>query len=349
MPDGSPATSADGPRPPLPGSWSPATRTQAPALAARRAPAASVRAALRPAGRRRRPAGCASTLARRRRAHLRRAGRPGEPARPAPAGARDRPGDRVALLFDQAVHSYVAMLAVLKVDAAYVPLDAGFPADRSPTSWRTPGVRRCCRCRTCAPAWRGAAAASCLDDMAGRIGAESRTRLTDARSAGGPSTSCATSSTPRARPAGPRAWRSSTRASATSSGWRPRSTAYRPDDRVYQGMTIAFDFSVEEIWVPWAVGATLVPKPAGGSLLGVDLHAFLSEQRVTAMCCVPTLLATLEEDLPRAALPAGVRGGLPAGPDRPLAPARAGGSSTSTGPPRPPSPPPGRRSTRTGR
>ncbi len=44
------------------------------------------------------------------------------------AGAR--PGDRIALLFDQAVHSYVAMLAVLKINAAYVPLDVGFPADR---------------------------------------------------------------------------------------------------------------------------------------------------------------------------------------------------------------------------
>ena len=41
-----------------------------------------------------------------------------------------RPGDRIALLFDQAVHSYVAMLAVLKINAAYVPLDVGFPADR---------------------------------------------------------------------------------------------------------------------------------------------------------------------------------------------------------------------------
>ena len=28
-------------------------------------------------------------------------------------------------------------------------------------------------------------------------------------------------------------------------------------DRVYQGMTIAFDFSIEEIWVPWMAGATL--------------------------------------------------------------------------------------------
>src|SRR5690606_25413255 len=33
-------------------------------------------------------------------------------------------------------------------------------------------------------------------------------------------------------------------------------------------------------------------------LRGQDLHAFLSAQRVTAMRCVPSLLATLEQDLP---------------------------------------------------
>ena len=36
-----------------------------------------------------------------------------------------------------------------------------------------------------------------------------------------------------------------------------------PHDRVYQGMTIAFDFSVEELWVPLIAGATLVPGKAG--------------------------------------------------------------------------------------
>ena len=34
-----------------------------------------------------------------------------------------RPGDRIALLFDQPWRSYVAMLAVLKLRAAFVPLD----------------------------------------------------------------------------------------------------------------------------------------------------------------------------------------------------------------------------------
>ena len=39
-------------------------------------------------------------------------------------------GDRIGLLFDKSIHSYVALLAVLKIGAAYVPLDASFPTDR---------------------------------------------------------------------------------------------------------------------------------------------------------------------------------------------------------------------------
>ena len=39
-------------------------------------------------------------------------------------------GDRVALMFDDAVWAYTAMLAALKAGAAFVPLDPGFPADR---------------------------------------------------------------------------------------------------------------------------------------------------------------------------------------------------------------------------
>ena len=73
---------------------------------------------------------------------------------------------------------------------------------------------------------------------------------------------------------------------------------YEPGDRVYQGMTLAFDFSVEELWVPLISGATLVPSPADRHMLGDDLAAFLAEKRITAMCCVPTLLATIEDDLP---------------------------------------------------
>jgi non-ribosomal peptide synthetase-like protein len=73
---------------------------------------------------------------------------------------------------------------------------------------------------------------------------------------------------------------------------------YGPGDRVYQGITIAFDFSVEEIWVPLMSGATLVPCPAGKTLIGDELGDFLRERHVTVMSGCPTLLSTIEQDLP---------------------------------------------------
>jgi non-ribosomal peptide synthetase component F len=74
---------------------------------------------------------------------------------------------------------------------------------------------------------------------------------------------------------------------------------FKPGDRVYQGMTIAFDFSVEEIWVPLMTGATLVPGPPGVTLLGDELADFLRERKVTGLCCCPTLLGTIETELPQ--------------------------------------------------
>ena len=74
---------------------------------------------------------------------------------------------------------------------------------------------------------------------------------------------------------------------------------YQPGDRIYQGMTIAFDFSIEEIWVPLVAGATLVPARPGLPLMGEELADFLRERDVTVMACCPTLLATIEQDLPK--------------------------------------------------
>jgi non-ribosomal peptide synthetase-like protein len=72
-----------------------------------------------------------------------------------------------------------------------------------------------------------------------------------------------------------------------------------PDDRVYQGMTISFDFSIEEIWPTFAVGATVVVGPTDSRRLGAELANFLDDSAVTVLYCVPTLLATIPRDLPR--------------------------------------------------
>lgn len=69
-------------------------------------------------------------------------------------------------------------------------------------------------------------------------------------------------------------------------------------DRVYQGFSVAFDMSFEEIWISYLVGATLWIAPKE---LAVDPEALplaLIEQQITVLHVVPTLLALFNHDLP---------------------------------------------------
>jgi non-ribosomal peptide synthetase-like protein len=211
-----------------------------------------------------------------------------------------RAGDRIGLLSDNAVDGYVGMLAVLKAHAAYVPLDIGFPADRLSYIVSDANVRMVLsRSHLAAHTQPLAAQASVLnlDEAQERIAAEQsdRPRLDLRHYPSDALCYVIYTSGSTGRPKGVAVGHAS-----ICNFVQVASEVYgiAADDRVYQGMTIAFDFSVEEIWVPWMAGATLVPKPGGGNLLGPELGAFLRNRGITAMCCVPTLLATLEEDLP---------------------------------------------------
>src|SRR5262245_14061726 len=50
-------------------------------------------------------------------------------------------GDRIGLLFDKSIETYTALLAVLKANAAYVPLDIGFPRERLAFILKDAGVK----------------------------------------------------------------------------------------------------------------------------------------------------------------------------------------------------------------
>src|SRR5712691_6234080 len=207
-------------------------------------------------------------------------------------------GDRVGLLFDRTIDSYVALLAVLKINAAYVPLDAGFPTERVRFILQDAGVKSV----VSLSAFRGKldefAVRQILLDVAEReIATKSNARLTDAEKAP-PVDQLAyiiytsgTTGNPKGVVIEHPSICNFVRVAAELYG-------FRPGDRVYQGMTIAFDFSVEELWVPLIAGATLVPGKPGASLVGDDLADFLRQRKVTGLCCVPTLLATIEKDLP---------------------------------------------------
>ncbi len=71
-----------------------------------------------------------------------------------------------------------------------------------------------------------------------------------------------------------------------------------PQDRVYQGFSLAFDASVEEVWLAFFAGATLVAGTRETARSGAALSRKLAGARVTVLSCVPTLLAMMDEDVP---------------------------------------------------
>ncbi|MCP2329614.1 non-ribosomal peptide synthetase-like protein [Hamadaea flava] len=206
-------------------------------------------------------------------------------------------GARVAILLNRSVATYVALLAVGKAGGAFVPIDPDSPADRvayiandsdvdllltaSDLLERTTGLDRPVlaldRCE-----------AELRQAPAGRpkLGEDDEDPLAYIIYTSGSS----------GRPKGVAVAQSSI---CNFLDVVPGVYDVRPSDRVYQGMTIAFDFSIEEIWPTWSVGATLVAGPTDSRRLGAELADFLDDAAITVLYCVPTLLATIPRDLPR--------------------------------------------------
>ncbi len=72
----------------------------------------------------------------------------------------------------------------------------------------------------------------------------------------------------------------------------------RDSDRVYQGFSVAFDMSFEEIWISYLVGATLWIAPKEVASDPEALPQALLDNQVTVLHAVPTLLALFSQDVP---------------------------------------------------
>lgn len=207
-------------------------------------------------------------------------------------------GARVAVLLERSIETYVALLGIGKAGAAFVPIDPESPPDR--IAYIATDADVDLLVTTCGFTDRlagldrrvlllDACAAELAREPAGRPGP-------DRRDAGDPTAYVIYTSGSSGRPKGVDVPQSSI---CNFLDVVPAVYGVRPTDRVYQGMTIAFDFSIEEIWPTWAVGATLVAGPTDTRRLGAELADFLDATGVTVLYCVPTLLATIPRDLPR--------------------------------------------------
>jgi non-ribosomal peptide synthetase-like protein len=208
-------------------------------------------------------------------------------------------GSLIGICLNRSERPVIAILACLNAGAAYVPIDPAHPDDRvryiieeAEVSVVISEDALVDRIR---PVFDGAIVS--LDRDAAEIAAQSAERLTRDESGVTPADLCYviyTSGT-TGRPKG--VMTEHRNAFHFVQAFNAVCTT-TPSDRVYQGFSLGFDGSVEEIWMAFSNGAALVVGSKDTPRFGNDLSQYLSRAGVTYFSTVPTMLSTMTEDIP---------------------------------------------------
>jgi non-ribosomal peptide synthetase-like protein len=208
-------------------------------------------------------------------------------------------GSRVGLLLPRSPELYISILAILKAGGAYVPLDPEYPPDRIEYILADGGIKTIVTTSELASKKQVKTTnIVCIDSCQAELALESIVRPSSAVVKVGERdlSYVIYTSGSTGRPKGVEIEHRSSRnyiQVVNETVYHVTST-----DRVYQGFSIAFDASVEEVWCTFSAGAALIVGSSEQTRSGVDLAHFLTEQRATVLSCVPTLLAMMEIEVP---------------------------------------------------
>lgn len=204
-------------------------------------------------------------------------------------------GDRICLLFHKSFEAYIALLGILKAGAAYVPLDPSYPEERL---------------RFIAQDSQAAALVTSLEffEISGGIDIKKIFFGEVQPDIDAQERACLPLNT------GPEDEAYVIYTSGTTGKPKGVRTAHRnvyhlvlaeqkvyavvPEDRVLQGFSLAFDASVEEIWIAFNAGATLVAGTEEVMHAGPEIGGMLSGLNITVLSCVPTLLSMFSQAVP---------------------------------------------------
>ncbi|MGV9253899.1 amino acid adenylation domain-containing protein [Streptomyces sp. NPDC003697] len=200
------------------------------------------------------------------------------------------PGDRVAVLLQRSRHTVIAVLAVLKAGAAYVPVEAGYPAERIAYVLQDSGVRTVLTGPGAPP----------LDVPPGvvvrRVDEESVPTgpLPVPSAAAGPDDLAyviyTSGSTGR-----PKGVMVEHRAVVNRLTWMQRRYPIGADDVILHKTPIAFDVSVWELFWWGIAGARVALLPPGAEKDPRELLRTIAAERVTVLHFVPSMFGAFLE------------------------------------------------------
>ena len=204
--------------------------------------------------------------------------------------------DRVAIFLPRSENLYIAMLGILKAGAAYIPLDSETPLERLRFILQDSGAKCLITLSGLTEALADAPPRLLLDTDQSEIAHYPSTRFSRDQTGASRKDLCYiiyTSGT-TGRPKGVLIEHRN-----VTHLVRAESQLYgiRPEDRVFQLASAAFDASVEEIWMAFFHGATLVAGTPDILLSGPDFPLHMERLGITVLSCVPTFLSMLERDI----------------------------------------------------
>lgn len=207
-----------------------------------------------------------------------------------------KPGDLIAIYFMRSELPIIAMLGILKAGAAYVPIDRSFPEDRIKHIINDAKIKIILTETSLIAELPTNNDASFLDILSHEVKTFSINRSFENNASINEEDLCYIiyTSGSTGRPKGVMTQHYNVVHFVNSF---KKVCKLNAKDRLYNGFAYSFDGSVEEIWMAFSNGASLIVASDGMTKLASEAIHLINKEKITFLSTVPTFLNMIDEPL----------------------------------------------------